>query len=102
VSTLKASRGVVRAGSTVTLSGVVPTKGHIGSKPGVKKRLHLWMSTKSPIKGYRRVDVSMCKGNGSYAFEKVRPKRTAWWIVVYNGDAWYWQDATSPVKVTVR
>jgi hypothetical protein len=102
VATLKASRGSVSAGAAMRFTGVVPTQGHVGSKAGKKKRVFLWMSAKSPTKGFKRVALTTCKGNGAYAFENVRPKRTAWWIVVYTGDGWYWEDATSPVRVTVR
>ena len=109
VASLKPSAATIRRGASVTLTGVIPTRGHLGSTAGLRKTVVLYKRTTSagqPLsysspKGWTKVASFMASGLGKYSF-KQRPLRTTYYIVRYPGDAWYWGAFTSVIHVTVR
>ena len=102
VSLLKASRASIARGGSVSLNGIVPTVGHVGSTPGKSKRVWLFKSTRSASKGYTYVGRFQTDRFGKFKTSPQRPTKTTWYAVRYPGDSYYWADITSPVKVTVR
>jgi hypothetical protein len=110
VCTLKSSRQSVPAGAAVRLSGVIPTQGHIGSQPGIRKSVTVYARTRSaaqpsswaPGKGWKKVCTCKADGHGRYKSGLLRPRRTTWYVVRYPGDEWYWGAYTSVIKVRVR
>jgi hypothetical protein len=109
VASLKPSAATIRRGATVTLTGVIPTRGHQGSTAGLRKTVVLYKRTTSagqPLsysspKGWTKVASFMASGLGKYTFRQ-RPARTTYYIVRYPGDGWYWRAFTSVIHVTVR
>jgi len=102
VSTLKASRTRVAPGGSLKFSGIVPTQGHWGNTAGKRKYVYLFKSTRSATKGFKGVRRYRTDGYGKFVTSLQKPTRTAWWVVVYPGDGWYWEATTPTVKVTVR
>ncbi len=115
--TLKRTRSVVRKGTAIALSGVVPIKGHYGGKTGTRKYVTVYKTTKSKLaakgqppvagggsraSGWTRVGRVRTDGLGRYRKGSIRPARTTWYAVWYPGDSWYWGAWTSLAKVTVR
>ena len=110
VCTLKSSRASVRSGGTVRLSGVIPTQGHEGSRPGKVKYVTLYKRTRAVLsaptvwdatrKGWVKVRRVRADGYGRYA-TSVQPTRTTWYVVRYPGDDWYFDAYTSVLKVRV-
>ena len=108
---LAASKTTISRGGAVRLSGVVPTQGHEGAKPGRTKTLVLYKRTRSAGQprywdatrsGWTKVGTLRADGLGKYRSSLLRPKRTTWYVVRYPGDQWYWGAFTSVRKVTVR
>jgi photosystem II stability/assembly factor-like uncharacterized protein len=111
VCRFKPSATRVRKGAAVTLSGVVPTKGHWGSKAGKKKPVYLFKrsraaaqpSTLNPSKqGWSFVGKYTANGLGKFTIRGVKVKRATWYVVLYPGDDWYWPGYTGVVKVGIR
>ena len=117
VCTLKPSRATVGRSTAIALSGIVPIKGHEGSKRGTPKYVHLYKTTSSrlaakgqpPVNGggtraagWTRIGKVRTDGLGKYRKGSVRPGRTTWYVAWYPGDSWYWGAWTSVAKVTVR
>lgn len=107
VCTLKSTKTAVRKGATVKLSGVVPTQNHWGSTAGKRKYVYLFKRTTSaappkgdPIKaGWKFVKRVRCDGYGKYQLGTQTIPRSTWFIVLYEGDDWYWPAYTSVLKV---
>lgn len=117
VCTLKPSRATVGRSTAIALSGIVPIKGHEGSKRGTPKYVHLYKTTSSrlaakgqpPVSGggtraagWTRIGKVRTDGLGKYRKGSVRPGRTSWYVAWYPRDSWYWGAWTSVAKVTVR
>jgi len=111
VCTLKSSRASVAAGRSVRLSGIVPTKGHWGSRAGIRKTLVLYARTtkgtqpmpwKTSPKGWKKIASFKCNGYGKYTSPLLHPKRSTWYVVRYAGDDWYWAAYTSVIRVGVK
>ena len=117
VCTLKPSRTAVSKGTAIALSGVVPIKGHYGSKKGTPKYVTIYRTTSSTLAakgqpaasggslraaGWTRVGKVRTDGLGKYRKGSIRPARTTWYAAWYPGDSWYWGAWTSLAKVTVR
>jgi hypothetical protein len=115
--TLKPSRATVSRGTAIALSGVVPIKGHYGSKKGTPKYVHIYKTTSSKLAakgqppvvggstreaGWTKVGKVRTDGLGKYRKGSIRPARTTWYVAWYPGDSWYWGAWTSVTKVTVR
>ncbi len=115
--TLKPSRATVSKGTAIALSGIVPIKGHYGSKKGTPKYVTLYKTTSSrlaakgqpPVIGGKTLAAKWTKvgrvrtdGLGKYRKGSIRPSRTTWYCAWYPGDAQYWGAWTSVAKVTVR
>jgi len=101
----------VRPGTSVRLTGIVPTQGHVGSKAGKTKELYVFARTTpagqpgagNPTKkGWKLVGTCKANGLGKYTTSRLRPTRSTWYVVYYPGDDWYWGAFTSVVKVTVH
>jgi hypothetical protein len=115
VSTLKPSRAKVSSSSSVSLSGIVPVKGHYGSKKGTPKYVTLYKTTSAKLAksqpkafGGKRTAAKWVKvgrvrsdGLGRYKLS-TRPGKTTWYCAWYAGDSWYYGSWTSVAKVTVR
>jgi hypothetical protein len=110
VATLKPSASTIRRSGAVTLSGVIPTRGHQGSTPGIRKYVVLYKRATnagqphaySPAsKSWTKVATFRASGLGKYTFRQ-RPRRTTYYVVRYPGDAWYWKAFTSVIHVHVR
>jgi hypothetical protein len=110
VCTLKASPARVARGGAVKLQGIVPTKGHWGSKAGLKKKITVYSratATKlqptdwNAKKGWKKLTDARTNGLGAYSLT-VRPTKTTWYVVRYMGDDWYYGGYTAVLKVTVR
>lgn len=112
VCTLKPSKSPISEGSAVKLSGIIPTRGHWGSKPGISKTVILYKRTTVPAgvptawdartQGWKRVAAFRADGFGRFASAYLRPTRTTWYVLSYAGDTWYRKGYTSIAKVTVR
>ena len=115
--TLKPSKATVSKGAAISLSGVVPIKGHEGSKKGTPKYVTVYKTTSSKLAakgqpaatggslraaGWTRVGKVRTDGLGKYRKGSIRPSRTTWYAAWYPGDSWYWGAWTSVAKVTVR
>lgn len=110
VCTLKSSASSVRSGGAVKLSGVIPTQGHEGPRPGKVKYVTLYKRTTSAsaapaawdatTRGWTKVARLRADGFGKYATYP-HPTRTTWYVVRYPGDDWYWGAYTSVLKVRV-
>ena len=110
VCTLKARPKKVARNGRVTLSGVVPTQGHEGSTAGKRKTVTVFVRGKKAgqptdwsagRQGWKKVGTLRTNGLGAYA-GRLRVLRTAWFVVRYPGDDWYYGGYTGLVKVTVR
>jgi hypothetical protein len=114
VCTLKPSKSTVRANTSIGLSGIVPIKGHYGSKKGTRKYVTLYKTTSAKtgkaqptkpggktVKGWTKVGRVRTDGLGKYKIS-TRPARTTWYCAWYAGDSWYWGAWTSVAKVKVR
>jgi hypothetical protein len=115
VCTLKSSRARVSRGASVSMSGIVPVKGHYGSKKGTPKYVTLYKTTSAKLArsqpkatGGNRTAAKWIKvgrvrtdGLGKYKLS-TRPGKTTWYCAWYAGDAWYYGSWTSVTKVTVR
>ena len=109
---LKASKASIRRGSAIKLSGVIPTKGHLGSTRGLTKSVIIYKTTKSTSTQpsswspkrtiWTKVATVRANGLGGFTSGSLRPTRTTRYVVRYPGDAWYWGAFTSLCKVTVR
>lgn len=111
VATLAATPRAIVEGESVRLSGVVPTRGHWGSKPGEEKVVTLyartsragqptsWDATRS---GWTRIGAYRTDGYGVYQTARLRPKRTTWYVVRYSGDDTYFRAYSSVVRVAVE
>ena len=113
--TLKPSKATVARGAAITLSGIVPIKGHYGSKKGTRKYVTIYKTTSAKVaksqpakaggaavKGWTRIGKVRTDGLGKYRKGSIRPSRTTWYCVWYPGDAQYWGAWTSVAKVTAR
>ena len=114
VCTLKPSKATVRKGTAIALSGIVPIKGHYGSKKGTRKYVTVYKTTSArtaryqpgmsggaTVKGWTKVGRVRTDGLGKYR-KGSAPTRTTYYCVWYPGDSWYWGAWTSVAKVTVR
>lgn len=115
VCTLKPSRARVSTSASVTLSGIVPVKGHYGSKKGTPKYVTLYKTTSAKLAGSQpkaaggnrsaakwvKVGRVRSDGLGKYKLS-TRPGKTTWYCAWYARDAWYYGSWTSVTKVTVR
>jgi hypothetical protein len=114
VCTLKPSKSTVSAGSSITLSGVVPVKGHYGSKKGTPKYVTIYKTTSAKtakaqpryvggktVKAWTKVGRTRTDGLGKYKLS-TRPGKTTWYCAWYAGDSAYWGAWTSVAKLTVR
>lgn len=116
VCTLKPSKASIRRGTAINLSGVVPIKGHYGSKKGTRKYVTIYKTTSSKIAklqpqalggkakaaGWTKLARVRTDGLGKYLKKSVKPAKTTWYCVWYPGDSWYWGAWTSTAKVTVK
>jgi hypothetical protein len=111
VCTLKASKSSVRRGALITVSGVIPTQDHWGTKAGISKTVTLYAhegSAAVPTKwdpksqGWQKVYSIKANGFGRYKSKTFRPNRTLTLVVRYPGDDWYWDAYTSTQKITVK
>ena len=111
VCRFKSSASRVAPGGTVTLSGIVPTKGHWGRTAGKLKTVYLFKrfnqrsqpTTGDPTKqGWRYVGKYRTNGHGAFSAKGVKIGRAAWFVVMYPGDSWYWAGYTGVVKVGLR
>lgn len=109
--TLNASKTTISRGGSIKLSGVIPTKGHLGSQRGISKRVIIYKTTKSTGQPtswapkstiWTKVATVTANGLGRFTSGYPRPSRTTRYVVRYPGDAWYWGAFTSVRKVTVR
>jgi hypothetical protein len=109
VATLKPSASTINHGATVTLTGVIPTRDHQGSTPGLRKTVVLYKRSTSAGQphnyaspaGWTKVGSFLASGLGKYTF-KQHPTRTTYYVVRYPGDKWYWGAFTSVIHVHVR
>lgn len=111
VCTLKPSVSSITRGSAVTLSGVVPTQGHLGKQAGLRKPVFIYSRSKAAgpptvpdatKRGWKLVKVLKTDGHGKFKTGLQRPQRDTWYVAAYTGDDWYWGGYTSVVKVDVR
>jgi hypothetical protein len=111
VCTIKPSASTVRAGTRVTISGVIPTQGHWSAQPGLAKTVTLFAHTgnaKVPgswdptREGWRKVATIQADGFGRYKSPALRIDRARTFVVRYPGDDWYWDAFTGTTKVNVR
>jgi len=113
--TLKPSKATVSRGASITLSGIVPVKGHYGSKKGTPKYVTIYKTTSAKaakaqpavsggktVKGWTKVGKVRTDGLGKYRKGSIRPSGTTWYCVWYAGDTQYWGAWTSVAKVTAR
>jgi hypothetical protein len=115
--TLKPSRATVSKGTAIAMSGIVPIKGHYGSKKGTPKYVTIYKTTSArlaakgqpPVSGGKTLAAKWTKvgkvrtdGLGKYRKGSIRPSRTTWYCAWYPGDSWYWGAWTSVAKVTAR
>jgi hypothetical protein len=111
VCTLKPSASSFRRGQWITVSGVIPTQGHWGSRPGIRKTVTLYAHqgpAKVPTKwdprseGWAKVSSMKADGLGRYTSKRFRPNTTLTLVVRYPGDDWYWGAYTGARKITVK
>jgi hypothetical protein len=116
VATLKPSSSVIRRGSYITMSGIVPVKGHSPTTVGTKKLVYIYARTtavsKQPaswngaashaISGWTLVASMYTDGHGVYKSKLLRPLKTTYYVAYYKGDSWYWPAYTSVTHVTVK
>ncbi|MEZ5125443.1 MAG: carboxypeptidase-like regulatory domain-containing protein [Thermoleophilia bacterium] len=111
VCTLKPSKSTISRGSTITLSGVVPTEGHWGKQAGRSKTVTLYVhagSAKVPTKwnpttlGWAKVASFKADGLGRFKSPKLKVRATCTFVLRYPGDKWYWGAYTGTTKVKVR
>ena len=98
------------ASSSIRLSGVIPTQGHVGPAAGTAKYVTIfkrttragqptnWYATR---RGWTNAGTVKANGWGKFTSALLRPTRTTWYVVRYPGDKWYWGAYTSVVKVRV-
>jgi len=111
VCTLKSSAASIRRGASVRLTGTVPTQDHEGSQPGKHKRVFIFKRTTAAgqptvgdprTKGWKYVRSYLTDGFGKYRTGLMRQEKATWYVVMYEGDDWYWAGYTSVVRVGVR
>ena len=115
--TLKPSRSSVAKNGSLTLSGVVPVKGHYGTHKGTPKDVTIYWTTSSrlakagqPSKsggsaqagGWIRLGKARTDRLGRFSKGSVKPARTTWYVAWYPGDSQYWGAWTSLTKVTMK
>ena len=116
ICTLKPSRATVSKGTAIALSGIVPIKGHYGSKKGTPKYVTIYKTTSSrraakyqpPIAGEDADRPQLDQGRqGPHRRPRQVPqgldpsvRATTWYCAWYPGDSWYWGAWTSVAKVT--
>ena len=109
--TLMASKTSVRKGAAITVSGIIPTKGHQGPTAGISKTVILYAhrgSAKVPTKwnpksqGWQKVASIKADGRGRYKSRSFKALKTLTLVVRYPGDAWYRGAYTSAQKITVK
>jgi hypothetical protein len=115
--TLTPSKARVVRGRPVTLSGVVPIKGHYGAKKGTPKYVTIYRTTSarlvragqpsrpggSPhVDGWMRVGQVRTDRLGRFVKTGVAPTQTTHYVAWYPGDGQYWGAWTSLTKVTVK
>jgi hypothetical protein len=113
--TLKPSKATVYKGTSISLSGIVPIKGHYGSKRGTRKYVTIYKTTSATtaryqpnrtggatVRGWTKVARVRTDGLGKYRKGSVSVPRTTWYCAWYPGDSWYWGAWTSVAKVTAR
>lgn len=113
--TLKPSKATVSKGAAIALSGIVPIKGHYGSKKGTPKYVTIYKTTSAKVAKYRpakaggatvrgwtKVGKVRTDGLGKYRKGSIRPSRTTWYCAWYPRDVQYWGAWTSVAKVAVR
>jgi hypothetical protein len=109
--TLKASKTTIVRGSMIKLSGVIPTKGHSGSKRGITKSLVIYKTTKNTSQPttwqpksalWTKVATVRANGLGEFTSGSLKPTRTTRYVVRYPGDSAYWGAFTSVCTVTVK
>lgn len=108
VCTLKSSKGSVRRGGAVRLSGIVPTIGRLIPEVGGRKTVTLYRRTRSVSappqewdatrKGWTKVASFRTDKLGRYS-KYVKVGRTSWYVLRYNKDDLYWGAYTSVLKV---
>lgn len=96
VCTVKASASAIRYGKTVRVSGKVWGYGKVTVYSRTKAAGQPATLT---AKGWKRVGAYNTK-SGKFASGLLRPKRTTWYVVKYNG--YDFPAFTSVIKVTVR
>jgi photosystem II stability/assembly factor-like uncharacterized protein len=111
VATLKSTRTTIAKGRSVRLSGVVPVQGHLGTTPGKRKYVAVFQRTTAAgqptvpdptKKGWKFVKVLKTNGFGKYQTALLRPRKTTWYVVMFDSDDWYWGGYTSVIKVAVH
>ena len=121
--TLKPSKSTVSRGATISLSGVVPIKGHYGSKKGAPKYVTVYKTTSATVARYQpsgagggtsakawrsgigawsKVGRVRTDGLGRYRRGSVNVAQTTWYCAWYPGDAQYSAGWTSVLKETAR
>ncbi len=94
--TLKPSKATVSKGAAITLSGIVPVKGHYGSKKGTPKYVTIYKTTSAKVakgqpakpggatvRGWTKIGKVRTDGLGKYRKGSIRPSRTTWYCVWY-------------------
>ncbi len=110
VCTFKSSRYTVRRGRSVTLSGVVPVAGHVGSKAGSPTTITIWAHNgktgvpatwNAASKGWYKLKIVKTNGLGAFHTGKLWPPRTSTVVARYPGDEQYRPAYTSKFTITV-
>jgi hypothetical protein len=110
VCTFKSSSYTVKKGQYVTLSGVVPVVGHVGSARGTPTTVTIWAhngaasvpTTWSPAaKGWYKLKTVKTNGLGAFHTGKLWPPRTSTVIARYPGDDQYRRAYTSKFTITI-
>jgi len=109
VCTLNATSSTIRHGSTIKLSGRIPTASAAGTLPGVSKRVYLYKSTSStiqpsswvPSKSWTLVGSFKTSTYGKFTSPKLKPTRSTSYVLRYPGDSRYWQAFTSVRRIKV-
>jgi hypothetical protein len=109
VATIKPSKTRITRGTKIRVTGIVPTQGHWGSEPGIRKKVVLlWHKGTAQVptdsfKGWYQVGKALrCTGTGAYASPSFKVPATGTFCAYYAGDDQYWAGYTSTAKVTVR
>jgi hypothetical protein len=111
VCTMKPTKASIRRGTRIKIKGIVPTEGHWGSKLGKRKLVWvLWHKGTAPVptkadarkQGWVAVARVRTTATGAYTSAYLKPPRTGTFVVLYEGDNWYYSAYTSTARVTVR